>query len=453
MNLNYLRKVNFAVFLSSYFAIPLVFVFCAGVLFSAQSDKQFLLIDDFNAMNSANKLEGGVHPWEKDPGDASQWCRVSYDTFSFVGPSGHSLKIDYNIDSNMTTYMAEDNKISAQEVGTHGVAFNGIYSLLNELDATPYNYLIFSARGDEHVGFTRKFKVEIQDNSRRGEYFVDGLTSKWQKIVIPLDQFSSVIDLSKLKAFVIVFDQNVTRKEGIIYIDDLYLAKNKFDDIYPLSYDVHKAVHPIIIDGLLRDWNDVPPISIDGEKNLELGAVSGKSDLSAEGYYQWDEQYLYFAVNVKDSEVLPLRSPRDFFQSDSVELFIDPENNGLVFGNPKDFQIDFSPPIPGKKPQIFEWFQNREPTRDEVRFASVKTRGGYCIEAAISWEFISPTLASAVKQGATRTLEGTMLQSTFAVNDVDIEDKTPHAKINWFFKKDSADPTKFNMATLRLVNR
>ncbi len=96
---------------------------------------------------------------------------------------------------------------------------------LNNLDASCYKTLSFYVKGDEERGFTKIFKIELKNAKREvGAFYVKNASDKWQEIVVPLNEFRGLSDLSSLREFTIVFeDRLATKKEGAIYIDDVYL--------------------------------------------------------------------------------------------------------------------------------------------------------------------------------------------------------------------------------------
>lgn len=407
-----------------------------------------LLVDDFNRKSMSNKLGGNIGEWKSDPTDSSQWCKVGFDNHSFTGSSGYSLRISYNVASNKTTFIQQDENIPTQELGFHDVAFNGVYMSLKDLDASSYRYLVFYAKGDKNQGFTRKFKLELKDEKRSAAVFIEGVTSHWKQFTVSLDQFSSWIQLDKLRELTIVFDQNVTLPKGVIYLDDVYFAKNLQPaqkgpkNIYADWTDI-----PPTIDGNLEEWKGAAPAKLDPAKNLESGKIKNEKDLSAEFYFRWDSQYLYFAIHVNDNEVVCLKSGRDLYLNDAVELYIDPGNDGLIWGNEDDYQIGFSPSSPNGTAQCYSWFQNKVPSESEVRFAGKVVKGGYNIEAAIAWKFLKKEVENS-KGG-----EEPEIGVSVGVHDLDLKDDTRTGKLVWNFDKNPKDPAKFLLGTLTLLKK
>ncbi|MBN1899216.1 MAG: hypothetical protein JW827_10585 [Spirochaetes bacterium] len=166
-----------------------------------------LMIDDFNIKNK-NNLKGDVNPWDFKPEDDSQICRIRYNRQNKMGNKGFAIQIDYDVDS-------------------PNQAFNGFYSDLRGIDASGYNKVIFYVKGNKDKGFTSVFKVELKNNSGQTGYaYVRGVSDQWQKIVIALDDFKGLSDLSSMKEFTVVFvDSEVTEKVGTLYMENLYFSK------------------------------------------------------------------------------------------------------------------------------------------------------------------------------------------------------------------------------------
>jgi len=135
----------------------------------------------------------------------------------------------------------------------------------------------------------------------------------------------------------------------------------------------------------------------------------------------WNDDYLYAAFKITDNQILTPYVDSMIYRNDAIELFIDPENNGLIWGNPFDFQIGLSMIDAKKKTQTWAWFQQQD-AGDIVDMAAKKIDDGYIIEASIPWDFIQ------VKPKA-----GLSIGISPAVHDADDKDLSPDAKLNWYF--------------------
>ncbi|MBN1383409.1 MAG: hypothetical protein JW983_00815 [Elusimicrobia bacterium] len=375
-----------------------------------------LVVDNFSAIRSVNNLEGNTGTWNANPTDKSQFCNAIFNVEHRLGNTGYCLRIDYDIES-VHTYIKDTNYgVDADKRQIPFTAFNGYYTQLKDADLTKYKYLIFYVKGDKEKGFTRRFKIELKDEKHCSPYIVEWLTDKWQRMVIPLSVFRDITEWKKIKEIGIVFDINVTKKVGTIYIDDIYFSETKEDRLEEKSKIV-RTVKPILIDGILKEWKKAVKIEIDPDEHLETGEIADKKDLSADVWLMWDKEYLYFAVNVTDNQVISRKNGPDIWREDCIELFIDPKNDGFIWGNKKDFQIGLSPSGSDGKPQSWAWFQKSD-TAGVVNKSSQIRDGGYIIEAAIKWSFLK-----------VRPKKGMSIGVSPAVHDFD-KDESADGKLN-----------------------
>jgi len=173
-----------------------------------------MLVDDFNKGRGRNKLDGMNIVWENKPGR----CQIKYikDTFHTFGGTGRSLQVTYDISVTNTSYCG--------------------YALgLNKRDISEFNYLSFWVKGEKGGEF---FKVELKcwpantnENRKVGKSYISdyldgGVTSQWQKVVIPIDTFGSLIDKKDMWELTITFEHyqstvNGSPMQGTIYLDDI----------------------------------------------------------------------------------------------------------------------------------------------------------------------------------------------------------------------------------------
>jgi len=167
-----------------------------------------LMIDDFDDGAKPNNLGGDLGAWDRDPADDTQTCTEYFTSEVKCGDKGYSMKIDYDVDS-------------------PSPAFNGYWTKLQQIDITPYKNFVFYVKGDKEDGFTTQFKIELKNTKNEvGKYYVKGVTSDWQKVVVPLSNFVGITDFSKMTEFVIVFEDRIaTDRDGAIYIDNLHFSK------------------------------------------------------------------------------------------------------------------------------------------------------------------------------------------------------------------------------------
>jgi len=168
-----------------------------------------LVVADFDLGIKPNNVGGDWGAWNFDPEDREQGTEDSIEADDYKNPSsGRCLRIDYDVQS-------------------PNPAFNGLWMKLGGLDATPYSWLSFYVRGPSDGKFTKRFKVELKNETgERAPYLVDGVSTEWKEIRIPFKAEPSFEDWSRLTEFVIVFDDILaTYKEGTIYLDQIEFQK------------------------------------------------------------------------------------------------------------------------------------------------------------------------------------------------------------------------------------
>ncbi len=167
-----------------------------------------LMVADFDSWEEINNIGGMFSSWTRDPNDTTQGCRVEITDDDRWGDKGLSIRLIYDVDS-------------------PSIAFNGMWMFLQEIDFSPYKYLVIHARGDREAGYSPRFKIEIKNKSKEaGRYVITGLTDDWQEFAIPLTKFKGITNFKVMKEITFVFDDmRCSPKVGEIYIDNIYLSK------------------------------------------------------------------------------------------------------------------------------------------------------------------------------------------------------------------------------------
>ncbi len=179
------------------------------LLFAGQVFAATLVIADFDSGSKPNNIGGDFGAWNKDEADATQGCKMDFDSKVMHGTKGFSARLDYDVDS-------------------PNPAYNGLWMKLQNTDATKYSKLSFWVKGDETAGFSPKVKLELKNaKGEVGKYTVSNITKDWQEIVVPFNQLTGLTDLTSMTEFVIVFDDMTcaAKKQGTIYIDDIAFVK------------------------------------------------------------------------------------------------------------------------------------------------------------------------------------------------------------------------------------
>ncbi|HOW59105.1 MAG TPA: carbohydrate binding domain-containing protein [Candidatus Omnitrophota bacterium] len=168
-----------------------------------------LVIADFDAGDKPNNIGGDFGAWDKDPGDGTQGTKMSFASDDALGnPLGHSIRLDYDVDSS-------------------NPAYNGFWMKLNGEDAGEFNALTFYIKGDAAKGFSKRVKIELKDQgSKTSAYMLGNITEAWRKISIPFEKFNRITDWSALSEFVVVFDDlHSMPKNGAVLIDQIAFSK------------------------------------------------------------------------------------------------------------------------------------------------------------------------------------------------------------------------------------
>ncbi len=386
-----------------------------------------LVVDTFDDDKPENLLKGPSDTWG-DRTDPSIACVMSFDKQTRLGDSGSSLRLDYDIESTRQNVFIPTNVSVPNPAVVKDDVYNGYYSVMGPApkDLRSYQYMVLSVKGDPERGFTRTFRLELKDPNTGSGVSIDGVTDQWQRYSIPLKRFKEIQDWSKVREWTVVFGPSfVTRKTGTIYIDDVYFSMHPSERIRTPKRKllVGRPDAAPSLDGRLADWPE--PLWTDmsaPEDFLESGVISDKNDFGARFAAAWDDQYLYLAVEVRDNEILNTQPSEHIWKEDCLEIYIEPEGGNLLWGNPRHFQLGFSPTSASGAPARWAWFQKRAPSADEVRSASKKDARGYTVELAVAWSFLE-----------TPPAPGKTLSFSLAAHDKDAKGRSPEAKLNWSY--------------------
>ncbi|MBI3012376.1 MAG: DUF3131 domain-containing protein [Elusimicrobia bacterium] len=174
----------------------------------------------------------------------------------------------------------------------------------------------------------------------------------------------------------------------------------------------------------LKEWEKSDKIVLD-KSHLESGNILNAKDLGAIVQFLWNSDYLYVRSIVTDQDIQSHRHGSEIYKDDIVEIYINPDAQGLQWGNADDFQIGVSPPRNDGSVQTYAWFQNRVPGENEVKALSRKTADGYEVITKIQWDYLSLSKPS----------HGQSMGVSVAIHDID-EEKEEGAKLNCYFKPD-----------------
>lgn len=205
----------------------------------------------------------------------------------------------------------------------------------------------------------------------------------------------------------------------------------------PPVLTAQKLTQPISIDADLRDWpaafNDVPLTGL----HLEYGTVSDPGDLEGHMKFAWDERSLYFYAKVNDDTFVSRHLNQVIWRDDLVELFIDPDLDGLIWESSSDFQLGFRADQDRKPAAIWSWFKSKGNPRDRgLEAQGILTENGYLIEGRIPWAFLGLT-----------PRPGLVIGLSPAIHDLD--SGRSEAKFNLFFRNSDASD-RYDLARLQL---
>ncbi|HLD50659.1 MAG TPA: glucoamylase family protein [bacterium] len=177
-------------------------------------------------------------------------------------------------------------------------------------------------------------------------------------------------------------------------------------------------------DGYLKDWPNVQQLTLDASFK-ENGSIQDDSDSKGRFGFAWDEKALYFYAKVTDDSLILRKTGTHIWLDDLVEIYIDPQGDGLRWYGEDDFQIGFRPHPEDGGVEIWSWFQGGEDVAapGKVSARSFVDKAGYLIEGAISWRFLG-----------IQPMPGFVLRLSAAIHDID-HDRS-NAKSQWFFRNE-----------------
>ncbi len=189
------------------------------------------------------------------------------------------------------------------------------------------------------------------------------------------------------------------------------------------KFTIARSKNKIDVDGTLQQWDKNKFEKYDIEKDLESGKISGPAELSGAFGFQWDDENLYFAIDVTDGgEIVAKEKQKEIYKGDCVEIYLDfmTQGKNFIWGDKKNFQIGLAPDCATGGPAAYAWFQDTDP-KDNVKLAVKKTEKGYRMEAAIKWSFLNQ-----------KPQPGMVFGLSVALHDLG---GGKEKKLNWYFKQ------------------
>ncbi|MEK6797247.1 MAG: sugar-binding protein [Spirochaetota bacterium] len=174
----------------------------------------------------------------------------------------------------------------------------------------------------------------------------------------------------------------------------------------------------IAFDTDLSAWRAIPSFTLDERIYImppDAAPTVWKTpeNLSAVAYTAWDEQYFYFAANVRDNMFCQEWSGGDVWKGDSIQLSFDAKNDAVekkvgYDGNDHEFSIALTK----SGPAVYRHAGPKELPQGPVKGAKIdiRTQGDYTVyQLALPWSELSPL----------RPTAGRMFGFNFIINDND----------------------------------
>jgi len=192
-----------------------------------------------------------------------------------------------------------------------------------------------------------------------------------------------------------------------------------------------RATKAPAIDGKVDDvWQAARKYPIE---NMGETPATSAEDLSASYRALWDENNLYVLVDVKDETLIHDTANSQWYQSDSVEVYIDADNSKSEDYGEHDYQFAIN--WDQTAPTLQETKHNRT---QSVQHTVVTTGNGYRVELKFPWSTLG-----------TKPSLGTKIGLEVQINDSDHRGQRD-TKLSWRDKEDAAwqHPRAFGTAEL-----
>lgn len=187
------------------------------------------------------------------------------------------------------------------------------------------------------------------------------------------------------------------------------------------SVDCVRVLTPPTIDGQLGDWSVGSIIDLDRNTAYSFsGQIDSATDLSASIRAAWDENRLYFFVQVTDDIIVT--DSTDVWRDDSVEIGLDGLRDQLPFGS-DDHQ--YTVVADGR-------VADRATATTAISAAVVRYQGGYNVEMAIPMSQLIPGTP----------ISGTVVGFTVGLHDDD-DGGSWDAYLIWQGTSTSTSPQEF----------
>lgn len=177
-----------------------------------------------------------------------------------------------------------------------------------------------------------------------------------------------------------------------------------------------KLAAPLVIDGDLGEWTSAAATPVRATSYITVlnkpHTWNGNADSSMEFYSAWNTEGLCLAAVVADDDVYNDCEPKDMWQQDCVEIYVDGRTDKLMRPpySPGAYQILVRPPV--KDQPALAFVSERDGKIDGIKVAGKRSSSGYTIELLIPWAAF-PLLTPGT---------GTAIGLQFALDEFDARD-------------------------------
>lgn len=221
-------------------------------------------------------------------------------------------------------------------------------------------------------------------------------------------KFSATSEVLKVEAgpdwtYIVGVDPNLAKQASTELRQDRWPKPAKPPRI---TRTMKRLAGPFAADGKIEEFKGALQLAQSNPK------VNG-DDASGMSYLAWDDQNLYFALDMRDNEMLNKRPRPKLYQQDSIELFVstEPREQNSGYGK-NDFQM-FITPTSGEDKPIAAVLTDREggvmTDLKDPKFYAGKKNAGWIVEVAIPWSTF----------GGFKPKAGAKLALEVRVNDAD----------------------------------
>ena len=174
------------------------------------------------------------------------------------------------------------------------------------------------------------------------------------------------------------------------------------------NVDVVRVDNPLQIDGDLGDWPETKTVQ-SSFRVYNVEGWDGTADLTAVWHIAWDNEYLYFGVEMTDDVHVQTQTGNQIFRGDSVDIQLDTNRNGDYVPrlSPDDFQVTVSPGNFGDLPPSAFLFRGTSdnrildaPGQHNILAAAQQVQDGYILETAVPWHDLATTPEEGLVIGA-----------------------------------------------------